>query len=65
MKNSVCTLALIGAFAIFMPLGVNMAGPTAVLAQEAMHKVAVHVDENDPKRMNMALNNVQKHQEIL
>jgi intracellular sulfur oxidation DsrE/DsrF family protein len=24
-----------------------------------MHKVAVHVDESDPKRINMALNNVQ------
>ncbi|OED38814.1 hypothetical protein AB833_18130 [Chromatiales bacterium (ex Bugula neritina AB1)] len=24
----------------------------------ADHKVAIHVDENDPKRMNMALNNV-------
>ncbi|WP_193370995.1 DsrE family protein [Pelagibius marinus] len=28
-------------------------------AAEQMHKVAVHVDESDPKRMNMALNNVQ------
>ena len=27
-------------------------------ADEIIHKVAIHVDENDPKRMNMALNNV-------
>ena len=30
----------------------------------AVHKVAIHVDDNDPARMNMALNNVrniQKH----
>lgn len=28
-------------------------------AGDVMHKVAVHVDENDPKLINMALNNVQ------
>lgn len=32
---------------------------TPVSAAEQMHKVAVHVDESDPKRINMALNNVQ------
>lgn len=32
---------------------------TAAVAAEPVHKVAVHVDENDPQRMNMALNNVQ------
>jgi intracellular sulfur oxidation DsrE/DsrF family protein len=32
---------------------------TPAAAAEQMHKVAVHVDESDPKRMNMALNNVQ------
>ena len=26
-------------------------------AEGVMHKVAIHVDENDPARMNMALNN--------
>lgn len=31
----------------------------AAVAAEPVHKVAVHVDENDPQRMNMALNNVQ------
>ena len=28
-------------------------------AGEQMHKVAIHVDESDPQRINMALNNVQ------
>ena len=28
-------------------------------AAEQMHKVAVHVNESDPQRINMALNNVQ------
>lgn len=27
-------------------------------AGEKVHKVAIHVDESDPKKMNMALNNV-------
>ncbi len=31
----------------------------AGLAEGVTHKVAVHVDQNDPKVMNMALNNVQ------
>ncbi|OWU73025.1 hypothetical protein ATO3_14120 [Marinibacterium profundimaris] len=34
-----------------------MAGP--VCAQEADHYLAIHVDENDPHVMNMALNNVE------
>lgn len=32
---------------------------TGALAEGVTHHVAVHVDENDPKVMNMALNNVQ------
>lgn len=28
-------------------------------AEKAMHKIAVHVDQNDPQVINMALNNVQ------
>ncbi|MBR9842853.1 MAG: hypothetical protein GYB25_06815 [Rhodobacteraceae bacterium] len=32
---------------------------TGALAEGMTHHVAVHVDENDPKVMNMALNNVQ------
>jgi len=31
---------------------------TLIAAEPAMHKVAIHVDENDPARINMALNNV-------
>jgi len=27
-------------------------------ADDVTHKVAIHVDDNDPKRMNMALNNI-------
>ncbi len=27
-------------------------------AQDKVHRVAIHVDENDPKRMNLVLNNV-------
>lgn len=33
--------------------------PLAALAEGKMHKVAVHVNQNDAKVMNMALNNVQ------
>lgn len=33
--------------------------PDSALAGDKAHKVAIHVDDNDPKRMNMALNNVQ------
>ncbi len=32
--------------------------PLSVSAEEVVHKVAIHVDEADPKKMNMALNNV-------
>ena len=31
---------------------------TFAMAEGVNHKVAVHVDENDPQVMNMALNNV-------
>lgn len=36
-----------------------MLSATLAYAGDVMHKVAVHVDENDPKLINMALNNVQ------
>lgn len=32
---------------------------TSAIAEGMVHKVAVHVNQNDPKVMNMALNNVQ------
>jgi len=31
--------------------------PVAALAEGLLHKVAIHVDQNDPAVMNMALNN--------
>lgn len=37
-------------------LSLALTGPT--LAEGITHRVAVHVDENDPQVMNMALNNV-------
>lgn len=50
-------LALSGMILGLAALAVS--GLPAVEAGEKMHKVAVHVDDNDPKRMNMALNNIQ------
>ncbi|MGR3758157.1 MAG: DsrE family protein [Tranquillimonas sp.] len=32
---------------------------SAATAQEQPHRLAIHVDENDPQVMNMALNNIQ------
>ena len=34
-------------------------GVAPAIAAEMVHKIAIHVDESDPKRMNMALNNVE------
>lgn len=43
---------------LLLPLLVVLAGATFVVADETKtHRVAIHVDENDPQRMNMALNN--------
>lgn len=42
---------------IFMALAVVLA-PVMAFAEGAVHKVAIHVDQNDPQVMNMALNNV-------
>ena len=33
--------------------------PLAAMAEGEIHYVAIHVDENDPKLMNMALNNAE------
>ncbi len=46
---------LIAAFAIAFAAFLT---PVISGAGEMVHKVAIHVDEADPKRMNMALNNV-------
>ena len=32
--------------------------PAGAIAAETVHKVVIHVDQNDPKVMNLALNNV-------
>ncbi len=40
--------------AVFVSLGLSLAAQAA-----DVHKLAVHVDQNDPAVMNMALNNVQ------
>ena len=49
------------AFALAAALGVAMA-PAAALAQAKTHKVAIHVTEADPQRINIALNNVENVQ---
>src|SRR5262249_47750171 len=51
--------ALVVGAALAAPLAPGMAS-----AESKMHKVAIHVDESDPQRLNLALNNVeniQKH----
>ena len=54
MKYTITTF-LIAAFAL---IGVATGTPGSVTAAEKIHKIAVHVDQNDPKTMNLALNNV-------
>lgn len=44
----------------FMASGlIAVAVASTALAEGATHKVAIHVDQNDPAVMNMALNNIQ------
>lgn len=43
---------------IFAVIGTGVAFNTLIAADTPDHKVAIHVDENDAARMNMALNNV-------
>ncbi|GAB4393894.1 MAG: hypothetical protein Tsb0032_15040 [Kiloniellaceae bacterium] len=53
--HGLCGLVL--AAVVALPL---LAAPLApASAGEAVHKIAVHVNDSDPQRMNMALNNVQ------
>lgn len=48
-----------GLFAVMaMVIAAFTITPTASMAQEVVHKVAFHIDDSDPKRMNMVLNNV-------
>ncbi len=48
---------IVTAAALAATLGTGWAGQA--LAEGKVHHVAVHVNQNDPKVMNMALNNVQ------
>jgi intracellular sulfur oxidation DsrE/DsrF family protein len=50
---------ILTAFAMlfFGTLAVLGAAQPGLGGEMAAHRVAIHVDENDPKRMNMALNN--------
>lgn len=52
MGRTIMMAALAGLVAFALPQGV-FAGETKT------HKVAIHVDQNDPKIMNLALNNAQ------
>ena len=48
---------LITIFAGFAAISASVAGLTSGAQADGIKRVAIHVDENDPKRMNMALNN--------
>lgn len=48
-------------FALAAALAAPLA-PRAALAEAKTHKVAIHVDESDPQRINLALNNVENVQ---
>jgi len=49
LKNILLPVVIAASFAVSV---------MAFSADEAMHKVAIHVDEKDPATMNMALNNI-------
>lgn len=42
-----------------LTIALTMTSASTVLAEGKAHKVAIHVDQNDPKVMNLALNNAQ------
>ena len=42
---------------ISMTLGLSLFTTTIAFADAKTHEIAFHVDESDPKVMNMALNN--------
>ena len=45
-------------FALLLSCLFAIVATPALSDDAAVHKVAIHVDENDPARMNMALNNI-------
>lgn len=47
----------VAATLLFLAGLVMTAAPHAVLADGQTHRLAIHVDENDPAKMNIALNN--------
>lgn len=51
MKSKILSCLFLVLTMVFVVNGVTA-------ADEKIHRVAIHVDDNDPKRMNMALNNV-------
>ncbi len=52
VKRLIASLASALALVAFL-----LPAPPAAAAQDKVHRVVIHVDDNDPKRMNMALNN--------
>ena len=52
------TAIMNAAFAIGLITGAQL-GTVAAEAGEKAHRVAIHIDDNDPKRMNLVLNNIQ------
>ena len=54
-KNKIKTTLLA---AVMSVLGMIFVVSTPANAADKVHRVAVHVDQNDPRVMNMALNNV-------
>lgn len=43
---------------VLLIVGISIAYISPVFSEDTVHRVAIHVDDNDPTRMNMALNNV-------
>lgn len=44
-------------YALALAAALALSAPVDAYAQSKVHKVAIHVSDNDPKRQNMALNN--------
>ena len=60
MKTSMifAIAALVAAGMMLAPAAPVSAGQVAQQQAQKVHRVVLHVDDNDPKRMNMVLNNV-------
>ena len=54
VKRLIASLASALALVAFL-----LPAPPADAAQDKVHRVVIHVDDKDPKRMNLALNNAQ------